>query len=191
MTRKGDNTPERVLQTLIARIEAQPYTLDTARRNLRELLAQGPLQSAPEAIAELDRWSVEQFADIHGELLKFIGTLVRLRDGGSIAPARLWADGVRVTAAVVDGRVVRGVEGGARALCVLQVWELLSLVGVRNVRRCGAADCPHVFIKVHKRAFCSLRCQKRANKQKLRQLERERERERVEQRQRRRMKGRR
>lgn len=87
---------------------------------------------------------------------------------------------------------MRGVAGDASDVVVLQFWETVAVVGLRNIRKCDARDCQQLFIKTYRRTFCSERCQKRANKRIQRALERQEAQQQEEQRARlrRRMKGR-
>ena len=51
----------------------------------------------------------------------------------------------------------------------MQTVLLLHEVGLANVLECAAPDCQRLLVKVYRREFCSVQCQKRINARKQRQ----------------------
>jgi hypothetical protein len=80
---------------------------------------------------------------------------------------------ITFSARLIDGHVVIAASGHVKDLIVLQMVLLLHEVGLKNVRECTAPDCQRLFVKVYRREFCSVQCQKRINTRNQRQIARE------------------
>ncbi len=103
----------------------------------------------------------DEVITVRAELLAFLRGLVRTQSfGGSQS---IGTEGLfNFTARLARGRVALGADGKhTRDLIVLQVVLLALHVGLPNVRKCGAPDCDHLFVKRYRREYCSVACQKR------------------------------
>jgi hypothetical protein len=174
MTTKRDITPEVVLQRLIPALEREPLDLAVARRTLRGLLAQGPIRFADEVLQQFDEWAADalEVGIVYRELLQFLRGAVRLRDLGERGPRpRIEIATVTLSLTLERGRLVPAGEAqtsSIRSAIVLQLWELVRVVGVNHLRKCTATDCARLFVKLYRRKFCSATCERRTNKRALR-----------------------
>jgi CGNR zinc finger len=178
MPRKRYATNEALLQAVITDLEQEDHA--SHRRAVLALLSQGPLRCHETLRRELEQPAVEHWDDglvrgdslVRAELLAFLRELVRLKDSG-LSGHGIWITGpIRFFAFFTSRaghRLTPGAEGPMRDVVVQQLLLLLQSVGLRNVRACAAADCPHLYVKTYRREFCSVRCQKRIQARALRQ----------------------
>lgn len=174
MVTKRDLRPEAILISILHWLQD-----DRPRDAVLLLLEHGLLDTR--AVAEREKMTPSLDAvgfpatEITGpELLAFLQTAVRLRgvrgDGpGGLATSSALATlpGAQIVHRVATnarGEVTHQVDAPTREAAILQWVALLSLVGLRHVRPCGAPDCSKLFLKMFRREFCSIQCQKRTKK---------------------------
>lgn len=190
MTRKrrsGISEPEAVLGRVIRVLETDDSPLDDRELALPllrvyhaalvDLLTHGPLLCR-EAVAR-EREESESFPlqpdavrVLRAELLQLLRSTVRQGQIGASSSA-ISTERIGFAARLVDGRVSIAAKGDTRTLIILQTVLLLQEVGLANVHKCIAPDCQRLFVKVYRREFCSVQCQKRINTRKQRQTARE------------------
>jgi|SRR5262245_28965042 len=194
MAKKRYTPPETVLRRVIEGLEHEDEAKHRAA--VLTLLADGPLNCAetlrqervhPTTVAFEE--GVVRAADlVRAELLALLRNVVRHRDssyGQGITidgPTRLFAHAVGDSVRIVP-------EGTMRDLVILQLVLLLHTVGLRNVRKCEAADCERLYVKTYRRQYCSARCQKRTHMRAWRHDEQERQAQQRQARARRRREG--
>ena len=101
---------------------------------------------------------------IRAELLQLFRSTVRMGRSGGPSSGIGFNKPVSFTARLAnDARVTLGVDGDTRAVAILQAVLLLHEVGLANVHKCSAPDCNRLYVKVYRRKFCSVQCQKRIN----------------------------
>lgn len=176
MPRKRHATSEALLQEVIAGLE------DDYRPKYRgavlALLSQGPFLCGDALLKEIQQPATEACDEgflymdslVRAELLAFLRNLVR-REGFTERIGLCRA--VNFSAHLVGGHVEIAPDGDMRDLAVLQFVLLLDRVGLRNIRKCAAEDCDHLYVKTYRRRFHSVRCQKRILARKRRQEEHE------------------
>lgn len=145
------------------------------------LVARGPL-IASAALADLLNRKLDSERpalapadafNICAELLQFIRRLLQQHNQGR------WSEGIEIygrftySALAAGPKVAIAIEGDLRAVIVQQFVSLLQEVGVANVRRCAAPDCPNVFVRFHKREYCSRVCARRVYMRTRRENERQ------------------
>jgi hypothetical protein len=179
MPRKRHPSPEALLQSVISDLE-DDYP-PTYRRAVLALLSQGPLLCSDTFRRELEQPATEQWdvgvvrsdSIVRAELLAFLRDLVR-KDGTGLTGYGISMGGpIKFVARAVGGRVTYEADGPMRDVVVQQMLMLLQSVGLRNVRKCAADDCEHLYVKTYRRRFHAVRCQKRILARKLRQEEHE------------------
>jgi len=161
---------------------------DQPRAAVLLLLKHGPLDThavdARERMApSLDAVGFPATEITGPELLAFLQTAVRLRGVRGDGPAGLATSSalasqpgaliVHRVATDARGDVTHQVDAPTREAAILQWVALLSLVGLRHVRPCAAPDCSKLLVKVYRREFCSIQCQKRTKKRAERQAARD------------------
>jgi hypothetical protein len=185
--RKRLTKPEAVLQKVVTALEGEEY-----KTAILTLLSEGPLFStqayvrereSPEMIPydlEPPATEIPHYRLVGLELIQFLRNVVRTRDLTVAKAVRL--SGTRFTVEVPDatggidfhshairlhamahGRAVKQwIDGPMREVAILQLMALLEVAGLPTVQACSAADCRRLFVKVYRRQFCSVRCQKRS-----------------------------
>jgi hypothetical protein len=111
------------------------------------------------------------------DLLRFVHSLVSGEDAQSERFV-IGADAALRWAWIKDRRgrpwrllVVESADVWPKLL--LKCKTLLDIVGYHNVRKCSADDCPRYYLKVRRRRFCSVKCQKRMLARQSRATQRE------------------
>jgi len=172
MSKRRDTTWDGLLEPLIGVLEGDD--LHRQRATLRSLLVNGPLRCPADVIGQFTAWDPVEVGVTTRELLRFLRDTVRLRDndGRGLRP-RMEIDNLTLSVALEHGRLVPAVENGlhrtsVRTFLFLQLWEVIRRVGVDTLRQCAAPDCQRLFVKTHRQAFCTERCQKRISKRALR-----------------------
>ena len=159
--------PPKLLGEIVTLLE-QPDT-KSHRRALYELLTHGPFYCAVEAIRQTQTRSAEVIDQIAGVLLGYARAAVKL--GATRTPIDL--TGVQISTSWVKGQAISFTTGPLQGLAAMNWATLMHTVGLRDIWPCGATDCPHLFVKIHRRKFCSERCEKRVNKRLKREAERQ------------------
>jgi hypothetical protein len=191
MTRKrrsGISGPEAVLRRVIRVLEGDDRTLADPEADPRpllrvyhaalvDLLAHGPLL-CEEALARErevgEPISLGEVGVVRAELLQLLGSAKRMESIGRSSTPIFTNRPIAFTVRLVDGRAVIAAAGETRSLIILQTVLLLQEVGLANVQKCSAPDCRRLFVKVYRREFCSVQCQKRIYTRTKRRLDRER-----------------
>lgn len=180
--RSGITAAEALLTKVIRVIEGDDSPLDDPdlilpmlrvyHATFMDLLAHGPLDCTDVVARERPTGLGLQPGDVsvvRAELMQFLESTVR---GSASTPIAL--DGtMSFTARIMDGRAVVAADGPIRDLIVLQLVMLVQEVGLSNVHACSAPDCRRIYVKVYRREFCSVQCQKRINTRKQRQAAKE------------------
>lgn len=181
--RSGITASEALLTKVIRVIEAHDRlddpdrilpTLRTYHATFMDLLADGPLDCGDVVAQERPTGLGLQpgvVSVLRAELMQFLESTVRRSTSTPIA-----LDGsptIAFTARLVDGRATVAATGPIRALILLQLVMLVKEVGLANVHACKA-NCGRIFVKVYRRAFCSVQCQKRFNAREQRRNAKER-----------------
>jgi hypothetical protein len=202
----GLSDPEAVLGRVIRALQTDdgrpadidpkrwPALLATYHEALMDLLAHGPLRCDEAVAREQETTPLRpELAIIRLELLQLIGSTIQGGTyGGSSSRIELIpspVEPIAMTVRVVEGRAEIAATGDTRSLVILQIVLLLQEVGLANVHECSASDCRRLFVKVYRREFCSVQCQKRINTRKQRQIAREQKERLARQRRQRRKKG--
>ena len=195
MTRKrrsGVSEPEAVLGRVIRALETddpEPSDPPDPERRLRllrvyhaalvDLLAHGPLRCDDAIAREREETarptlSMTETDTVRAELLQLLRSAVRgAQYGGASSGISTFEKSISFRVSLVDGRAsIAATSEDTRALVILQTLLLLQEVGLGNVHECKAPDCRRLFVKVYRREFCSVQCQKRVNTRKQRQLAR-------------------
>jgi len=167
--------PDALLQDVITWLESER---DTAHRGaLLLLLARGPLWCGV-AVVDLSEWDTPRVTALRDDVLAYLRSLVVHADDWTAEieirqPVRFSANVEHRAAPTskTSNGVAVGVEGDPRDLVILQLQQVIQAVGLRNIAKCAAADCPHLFVKWYRRECCSIRCQKRHYKRQARQQE--------------------
>ena len=171
---KKPDTPERLLQGVIRALEADDIG-SRHRLALLRLWDSGPLVCEPaDAVERLN------VGLVRAELLAYLRSAVQAAARAGHAGEGVSYGGIGVyhphtyhARVQTDGRTTTVVHGEARDLVVLQLQALLRDVGLRQVRVCADPACGRLFVKTHRRIFCSVPCQARINKQTQRRNARE------------------
>lgn len=187
MSNKDHRSHEHVLGRVIRILEADDEAVErggeSALALLRsyhgavvDLLAHGPLVCAAAVRREREETRGEfplQPSDVlvlRAELLQLLRSTVRGAyrdpldaDSGRPGTPIHTGRGVGFAPHLIAGRVILQATGDTRDLVVLQMVLLMQLVGLANVHECSAPDCQRLFVKFHRRIFCSVQCQKRIN----------------------------
>jgi hypothetical protein len=170
MRRKQDTVqPEKLLQDVIAGLENDGPARH--REAVIALLAYGPLRCRDALARELQHPQPVTWRD---DVLAFLRAVVRTEGLDHYNPAQtVTRTSLHFSVQLADRRATIRADGHVRDLVVIQLVMLLQAVGLRRVRLCGSGDCPHLFVKMSRRRFCSARCQTRHAKRLVRQRERE------------------
>lgn len=134
------------------------------RGALFTLLLRGPFFCDAALVGEpFDRFWNEDGSLVRAELLAFLRGIIRAKGQGRFSDAMSSYGGVSFAIGLgADGRASCFISNGSiRDIILVQLVTLLQVVGMANVRVCGA-DCERLFVKTHRREYCSPRCQKRA-----------------------------
>lgn len=139
------------------------------RAALALLLSRGPLRAAAAA------WTADQVRTARAVMVAFLRDIV-----GTQAPGRERGFSGGLTVSHVSffaradawDRVTFAAAGEPPAIACMALIIVLYQVGISSVRLCGASDCGRLYIKTHRREFCSERCQKRDYKRRERQTAR-------------------
>lgn len=191
MTRKrrsGITEPEAVLGTVIRALEEDDAALDgpdplpllrTYHDALVRLLAHGPLlcteaHARERELTEAPRLGWADVLKLRAELLQVVRSAVRQATAGAASTPIDTRPGISFSVQLVDGRAVIRATGDTRSLVLHQFLMLLHEVGLTNVQKCSAPDCQRLFVKVYRREYCSVQCQKRIYTREKRRLDRER-----------------
>jgi len=135
------------------------------RRAIFNLIANGPCYGDGD---EVKRLSDAEVATIAHALQGYLRGAVR----HTIPRASIDLSGVRVhTLRILDG-ASSFMDGPVLGQAVLALTLTLHLAGFKNLWRCKAPDCPHIFVKTHKQEYCSGKCQRRHYKQTEREADR-------------------
>lgn len=150
-----------------------PYRESAALRGLRQTVAfaEGS-DSDPSAVSDIGRGFVTRDASkalgalrpaqverLRQELRSFLH--MRARGGRSAPPT------IHVTLVPLFGLLKQpggrlwGVDGSPRDVLLYQIHTFLDAVGEERLRVCPAPDCDRLFVKVGRREYCSVRCQRR------------------------------
>ncbi len=167
--RRYGTREEQLLSGVIEGLEHE--RVSRQRAALFDLMLNGPLHPHPELAGEaFDQWfssggELVEGPVVRAELLQFLRSTVR--GGGQVSSSELQMHHERLkpltfSALMARGTVVCSVGGTHREVICLQLVMLLQTVGLGAVRFCGVDDCDRMFVKTHRRAYCSPRCQKRA-----------------------------
>lgn len=149
------------------------------RRVVIELLNKGPLFCTDAFLGIMngtindESLEVNGFINIRAELLQFIRSTVREQGKGQWSTGLPLRRSVTFSASSVGDTVACHADGHVRDLAVLQLVMLLQQVGLDKVRVCPDPDCPRLFVKRYRKAYCSVRCQKRLLARKERAAARE------------------
>jgi hypothetical protein len=179
--RSGITVSEALLAKVIRVIEGDDSPLDDPdlilpmlrvyHSTFMDLLEYGPLDCV-DAVAQERPTGLGlqpgEVGELRANLMQFLESTVR---GSASTPITASA---AFTARLVDGRATVAATGPIRDLIVLQLVMLVQEVGLANVHACKAPDCHRIFVKVYRRAFCSVQCQKRFNTREQRRNAKER-----------------
>ncbi len=174
MARKRDtakrsvaSTPPQILNEAITLL-GQPDTR-SHRLALWNVLTHGPFYCSPATLTAVTKGPAGPVDQIAAVLLGYARKAVRA-DVTQLAPIEL--TGVQLSTVSVTGEAFSMTEGPLLGVAALSFVTLMHMVGLPDIRRCAASDCDHLFVKIHKRKFCSERCEKRINKRRKREEER-------------------
>jgi len=197
MARKRYTPPEVVLRRVIDGLEDESYAKQRAA--VLTLLADGPLRAIETlrreredpATLPFDEGLVLEDGLVRAELLAFLRDIIRYKestyDGNGITlhgPMRLFAHPIGA-----EVRFIPDATSAMRDIVILQLVLLLQTVGLRNVRKCDAADCERLYVKTYRQLYCSPRCQKRVKMREYRREDKTREAQKRQARERRRREG--
>jgi hypothetical protein len=178
VTRKR-HTAEILLSLIVRAIDREQFDLARFQRAVIALLTDGPIR-ARQTLAGIpllykanQAAYIEELSLARAEMLAFLESVVRLRTHGEI-PTRISTYEMLNFAATAAGSAVTcEVTGSVRDVAVLELVLLLQEVGLGQLQRCGAPDCPRLFVKTYRREFCSIKCQKRVYMRVKRQNEKD------------------
>jgi hypothetical protein len=136
------------------------------RRALWKVLTHGPFYCAPAALDQVETGPAEMVDHIAAVLLRYTRNAVEV-EPAHLEPIDL--TGVQLSTIRIAQEALSFTDGPLKGLAAVNWTNLLHMVGLRDIRRCGASDCPHLFVKIHRRNFCSERCQKRVYKRRERE----------------------
>lgn len=168
MSKKRHALPDTSLAGVVTALEHEGGRHDLTFR----LLMQAPLHPSSEAIAELRQWTRDDVAQWRAECLAFLRSLVRGSDAAFSSPLRT-AGPLAYQAVAIAGRAELLVSGNARDTLLMQLVSLVQMAGLHTLRICPAHGCGRLFVKTHKREYCSRQCQNRVAMKKKRDRERE------------------
>jgi hypothetical protein len=170
---KRNNQPAETLLADVVRCAERP---DTPRQEFIDLLCQlldlGPLLTFG-VKAAIKASSDEERADLQQEIRTVVRQVVTARaNGGMLAsiPINVALTPVPSPTAKHPGRVLLGIAGEPRDVVWFQLLRLLQTVGLNRVLVC---ECGKTFVKVGRREFCSVNCQKRVYMRQQRAEERQ------------------
>ena len=109
---------------------------------------------------------------ICAELTAFLHTIVRGRSQGRWSAEIHAFKGPKFTASMAGEQVFCAADDDIRDLAITPFVMALHAVGLRNVCRCAAPDCTHLFVKTCRGEFHSVQCHKRAYARLAREQER-------------------
>lgn len=161
-------TPPQVLNTVITLLE-RPDTR-SHRLALWNVLTHGPFYCSPAILAAVAKGPAPPVDRIATELLAHVRRAVR---SDITKLTRLKLTGVQVETFRAEAEAASFVYGPLPGIAALGFVTLLHVVGLPDIRPCAASDCEHLFVKIHKRKFCSERCEKRVSKRRTREGERQ------------------
>lgn len=169
------HTPDERLAAIVPLLEADDDDIRSHARAIRLLVTDGPLTPSDGLLAALNAptWTPDDVSITRAELLAFLRSLVRQRGTGYVGTTRIGTyHPVNIGAVEIGGIVACTLDGDVRDAAVWQLVMLLGQVGVSQIRPCRAEDCAHLYVKTHKRMFCSRACQNRQFMRQKRENER-------------------